>query len=148
MSNVDNEVILDVSPFSLEDRVMLNQVTPNQVLAALKGEPSFEDAKRIVEKAGFQVNQVKEGDVAVYLQNQEQFKAFLEKAQEKRQETIDFIVANSKMEADQLADIDDETLDSICESITPKNTVVMNRSGAAASLELIDDGLGAAVGGN
>ncbi len=148
MSSVENEVILDVSPFSLEDKVMLNQVTPNQVLSAIKGEPSFEDAKRVVEKAGFQVNQIKEGDVSTYLQNQEEFKTFLEQKQEKRQETVDFIVSNSDMKEDQLASIDEETLESICNSITPKNTVVMNRSGAAKPIELIDDGLNAAVGGH
>lgn len=134
-----DEITLDLTPLSLEDRVMISGLTLNEIVGHVKHTVTVDEAKAAVEEAGFKVNQLDQATVDSFIANEKEFGEFISQRKAKRDETVGFIVANSKMTAEQLAGFDDDALESLSQSVAPKNRRVMNGKAGGAELVLLDD---------
>jgi len=131
---------LDLTSLAVADRVMLGDLTVNQLLDHVNHSVTVEEATNIVIKAGFQVNQLKSDVIEDYVANADEFTAFKAKRQEATDETVQFILDNSKMTKEQLDGMDPEALETLSQSVAPKNKHVTNRGkGTDPELVLLDD---------
>ena len=131
---------LDLTSLVVADRVMLGDLTVNQLLDHVNHSVTVEEATNIVIKAGFQVNQLKSDVIEDYVANADEFTAFKAKRQEATDETVQFILDNSKMTKEQLDAMDPEALETLSQSVAPKNKHVTNRGkGTGPELVLLDD---------
>jgi len=96
-------------------------------------------AKVIVTNAGLQINSLSEDSVVEYLANKDEFSEFKAKRDADRTATMDFILANSKMEKDHIVGLDNEALQSLANSVAPANKRIDNGQVADADLVMLDD---------
>jgi hypothetical protein len=126
---------LDISALALEDRMKLTALSPEQLANAVNRKIAVDEAKAVIEGAGLQVNSISKQNVDEFLSNKEQFEAFKAQEQEKLDEMKDFILKNSKMTDEQLDGMSKGQLESIADSVTPKNNFMGNAGSAGDSLD-------------
>lgn len=136
-----DELKLDLTSLAIADRIKLGNLKVNELLDHVNHKTTLNEARAVVNSAGLHIHEVPETDVAVFLENREQFDAFIATAETGLQEKRDFIVANSKMTAEQVAGMDSEQLDSLAASVAPKNKFINTKGGKRTenTLELLDD---------
>lgn len=135
-----DEITIDLTSLALEDRIKLSELTVNQLLSHVNHEVSIDEAKVIVTKAGLNFYQTEQSVIDNFLANQEGFEAYQAAQLKTLNETKDFILANTKMDKDQLSEMSVETLNSLAKSVAPKNTYVApNGKLKNNELELLDD---------
>lgn len=135
-----DELNIDLNPFSQTDRLRLMQLNGQQILDLLNHIVSVDEGKAVVEKAGFFVNQVSQDQITTYLENEDQFKEFLQTIENDLNETKQFIVDNSAMEMDQLAEMSLDTLESLSKAISPKQKYIgTGKRQVSNELVLVDD---------
>lgn len=135
-----DELNIDLNPFSQTDRLRLMQLNGQQILDLLNHNVSVDEGKAVVEKAGFFVNQVSQDQITTYLENEDQFKEFLQTIENDLNETKQFIVDNSAMEMDQLAEMSLDTLESLSKAISPKQKYIgTGKRQVSNELVLVDD---------
>ena len=135
-----DEITFDLTPLAVGDRLKISNLTLNELLAHVNHKLSVDEATAIVNEAGLQVNSLKSDDVAIFNANKVDFELYKAEKLKKTNETKDFIVANSKMTTEQLANMSVEQLDNLASSVAPNNTYIGNgNSGDENTLELLDD---------
>jgi len=120
------EITIDTSNLSLEDHKFLELRSADAVdiVNALKHETSEAEAIEVLENSGKLV--VNSAEYADFNQNRELLAEFNAEKAAARKEKTDFIIANSKMEQSDLDNLPDKTIDSLVNSIKPKNTHIIN----------------------
>lgn len=135
-----DELNIDLNPFSQTDRLRLMQLNGQQILDLLNHSVTVDEGKAVVEKAGFFVNQVSQDQITTYLENEDQFKEFLQTIENDLNDTKQFIVDNSAMEMDQLAEMSLDTLESLSKAISPKQKYIgTGKRQVSNELVLVDD---------
>lgn len=131
-------VEIDTEALSIEDHSILQNASkfPKDIVKALTAKTTVKEASSIVTNAGQRVID----DPKLYDQfvaNRDHLAAWLETQAEKRQEKVDFVVENSDMTADHIAVLSDEALDTLLNSIKPKNVHIQNfKTGGTPELDL------------
>jgi len=133
-----DEITFDLTSLAVADRLKISSLNVNQLIDIINHKATVAEAKAIVEEAGLFVNKASAEAVEEFLVNESEFSEFKAQRNAKRDETISFIVANSKMTKEQLEGMPEDAIESIAASVAPRNKHVMNRSGGPV-LELLDD---------
>ena len=119
------EIKIDASDLSKADRVKLQSMTANELVAAIDQQPpeiTLDDAKAVIEKQGMKVNS--SDDVVLSRADHEALKAnadkFVEAETKRVNEIKDSIVANSQMKAEDLDGMTEPQLVAMAQAYSQK----------------------------
>ena len=120
------EISIDTSVLSLEDHkfLELQSADPSVIVNALKNEVSEKEAAKIINNAGKHVVPAREYED--FLANRDSLKEFTAQKNEARQEQIDFVIKNSKMDVEHVQELSESALTSLVNSIAPPNKHIVN----------------------
>jgi hypothetical protein len=136
--NTMRTVELNTEELSLADHHILQNAAkfPLDIIKALMAKTTVKEATGIINQAGQQVIDDPKA-YEQFLANRDHLAQWLETKADKRTEKVTFIVENSEMTADHLVSLSDDALDTLLNSIKPKNVhIAAFNSGGAVELDL------------
>jgi len=130
-------VEIDTEALSLEDHAILQNASkfPKDIVKALTDKTTVKEAAAIVTNAGQQVIDDPKAYKA-FLENRDHLGKWLEAQEDKRAEKVAFVIENSEMLEEHIAGMSDEALDTLVNSIKPKNAHISAYNSGSKVVEL------------
>ena len=139
---VMRQVVINTEDLSLEQHKLLDSASsnPQAVIDALNHKVTAVEAESIVTNSGKLVFDGTKRQLDEFLQNKDAFESFKVKLGEDRKEKVEFVLANSKMKAEQLTNMATDALDSLVDSIVPANKHIVNGKVEDPTLTALEEG--------
>lgn len=118
------EIIIDGTELSLKQRKAVSMATATELYNALTKQVTDKEASTVLENSGKKVVDTRSYDE--FITNKAEIAEWKADKQAKRAEKVEFVVTNSKMNAADLEEMSDSALDSLVDSVAPKNKYISN----------------------